>query len=192
MFKTHIPTQAKCVAPNPQTMDSKIAELEVQLATADDTAAMGHYRGFCDWATRHVADAVDIITLVPPTAPFAPVAKLVLAIFVLAADGKGATEALQNLESRLVEIYRDLLPLREQLEEVKPILDGIETIFEEVYVYIKGQFKKTQIPALSRIEIIGLRTEAVLTTTAGEVRQTRDMTVDILESVRNPIQPQVM
>ncbi|KAL8277836.1 hypothetical protein RQP46_009819 [Phenoliferia psychrophenolica] len=163
MFKPKKPAPNK-TPPSPKTLDDKIAELEKELATADDTAAMGLYRGFSDWATANVDNAVDIITLIPPAAPFAPVVKLVLAVFVLLADGNDASDALGGLNSKLVEIHRAILPLRAHIQALKPIIDGIESILGGVHLYVTEHFKKrtwklikgakkSHVPALARIEI---------------------------------------
>ncbi|KAL8277813.1 hypothetical protein RQP46_009796 [Phenoliferia psychrophenolica] len=165
MFRVKKPTPPNNPSVSTKTLDAKIAELEKELATVDDTAAMGLYRSFCGWATANVDNAVDIITLIPPAAPFAPVVKLVLAVFVLIADAGEATDALSGLYSRLVEIHKSILPLHDDLKALKPILDGIESILGELYTYVVDHFKKKTwklikgvkksiaVPALGRIEI---------------------------------------
>ncbi|KAK4699730.1 hypothetical protein P7C70_g6528, partial [Phenoliferia sp. Uapishka_3] len=120
-------------------------------------------RNIYDWSLGHTDIAFDVLSLIPLTAPFAPLVKLVIGVALLPTDGKAATKACRELKNRLVRIHLESLPLRDK--EHKPIDDAMDEsrmltfhrILSELHAYITLRFNKT-----SSNTAKGLKSELVI------------------------------
>ncbi|KAL8276551.1 hypothetical protein RQP46_011041 [Phenoliferia psychrophenolica] len=118
-------------------------ELEAQLP--DDTVSVSQqrFRTFYEWATGCATIVFDVLSLVPITAPYAPIAKVVLGVALLSTAGRQATDSCRTLKDYLREIYEANLRSREA--QPKPFDDAMDGIFFELHDFVTNNFKTTLI-----------------------------------------------
>ncbi|KAL8277662.1 hypothetical protein RQP46_009935 [Phenoliferia psychrophenolica] len=128
-------------------MEAKLEALQKHLEAPDVSDRRERFRDVYAWSTEHAAIAFDFLSLVPVTAPFAPLVKVVLGFAVLSADGRKATEACRGLMNRMLDIHESSINLRARAPDPekarKPIDDAMEAITVELSDYVTSSLKKS-------------------------------------------------
>ncbi|KAL8278826.1 hypothetical protein RQP46_008697 [Phenoliferia psychrophenolica] len=195
-----------------QELEQKLSFLQTQLESDDASAGRQRFRSFYDWVTDQASNANDLISLIPPAAPFAPLVQVVFGVAALSSDGRAATEGLDSLRDQLLQLYASSLPLRDAAH--KPIDDEMDAIVLELHVFVQKHFKRTMsnfvkgvkkgkvdekvagwtarvkrlqlnyiVPALRELEQIAIRTEAELARMVLQADETRAIVVQTQQTV---------
>ncbi|KAL8276992.1 hypothetical protein RQP46_010627 [Phenoliferia psychrophenolica] len=191
--------------PSQQELEAKLKALQEQLDAPAVSARRERFREVYDWSTEHAAIAFDVLSLVPVTAPFAPLVKVVLGFAVLSADGRKATDACRELMDRMVGIYESNLLLRAKSPDPqaarKPIDDAMEGIMVELSDYVTSSLKKTIWNSIKGFKkgivldkvagwttrVNNLQSDYIVARIEAQGRQTHDAVLQL-----TPAQPQVL
>ncbi|KAL8278845.1 hypothetical protein RQP46_008716 [Phenoliferia psychrophenolica] len=119
----------------------KIAELNTELAPADPTGET-RLRNVYDWSVGHAGIAFDVLSLIPRTAPFSPLVKLIIGVALLSAGAGEATDACRKLMNRLISIHLESLPLRKPGKDSR-IDQEMDIILAEFHEFILPHFEKS-------------------------------------------------
>ncbi|KAL8278844.1 hypothetical protein RQP46_008715 [Phenoliferia psychrophenolica] len=187
MFKPNKVASSTKGTPPSKDIAEKIAELKSELPPADP-AGESRLRNIYDWSVGHASIAFDVLSLVPPTAPFAPLVKLVIGVAILPADGKEATDSCRGLMERLVTIHLESLPLRTP-GQVEHIDDEMDKILSDLHAFVMPHFKKNvcsgifSVPAQMWGITKGLKSGIVLENVKAWTKRVDDLQADYIPQV---------